>query len=64
MPIKLYNFALGPYPQRLNIYLAETNPTNVEFILFDEPHKQAGIPPVDASLRPGRCQSLKMTTAR
>lgn len=46
MPIKLYNFALGPYPQRLNIYLAETNPTNVEFILFDEPHKQAGIPPV------------------
>lgn len=45
MPIKLYNFAFGPYPQRLNIYLAEKNPANVELILFDEPDKHAGVPP-------------------
>lgn len=45
MPIKLYNFAFGPYPQGLNIYLAEKNPANVDFIIFDEPDKQAGVPP-------------------
>lgn len=45
MPIKLYNFAFGPYPQRLNIYLAEKNPANVEVIIFDEPGKQVGVPP-------------------
>ncbi|MCP8896987.1 glutathione S-transferase family protein [Shinella daejeonensis] len=45
MPIKLYNFAFGPYPQRLNIYLAEKTPANVEFIIFDEPDKQGGVPP-------------------
>lgn len=45
LPIKLYNFAFGPYPQRLNIYLAEKNPQNVELILFDEPDKRADVPP-------------------
>ncbi|TKT69473.1 glutathione S-transferase family protein [Aquamicrobium sp. LC103] len=45
MPIKLYNFAFGPYPQRLNIYLAEKNPTNVERIIFDEPNEGADVPP-------------------
>ena len=45
MPVKLYNFAFGPYPQRLNIYLAEKKPADVELILFDEPDRQAGVPP-------------------
>ena len=45
MSIKLYNFAFGPYPQRLNIYLAEKNPANVECIIFDEPNKQSDVPP-------------------
>lgn len=46
MPIMLYNFVFGPYPQRLNIYLAEKNPQNVELILFEEPDKGADVPPV------------------
>lgn len=45
MAIKLYNFAFGPYPQRLNIYLAEKDPQNVELILFDEPDKREDVPP-------------------
>jgi glutathione S-transferase len=43
--IKLYNFSFGPYPQRLNIYLDEKKPGNLETIIFDEPDKQAGVPP-------------------
>jgi len=45
LAIKLYNFAFGPYPQRLNIYLAEKKPTNVEVTLFDEPDRRADVPP-------------------
>lgn len=47
--MRLYNFAFGPYPQRLNIYLAEKRPAGVERILFDAPDKAADIPP--ASVR-------------
>lgn len=43
--MKLYNFAFGPYPQRLNIYLAEKGAANVERILFDAPDKNADMPP-------------------
>ncbi|AMY68916.1 glutathione S-transferase family protein [Frigidibacter mobilis] len=43
--IKLYNFPFGPYPQRLNICLGEKKPDNLETIIFDEPDKQAGVPP-------------------
>lgn len=49
MSIKLYNFAFGPYPQRLNIYLAEKNPATVELVIFDAPNRQAGIPPAEVS---------------
>ncbi|MEO9338631.1 glutathione S-transferase family protein [Mesorhizobium sp. SB112] len=45
MPITLYNFAFGPYPQRLNIYLAEKEPSNVELVLYGEPDRNAGFPP-------------------
>ena len=45
MTIKLYNFAFGPYPQRLNIYIGEKEPDNLEAIIFDEPDKKAGVPP-------------------
>lgn len=43
--MKLYNFAFGPYPQRLNIYLAEKCPADVERIIFDEPDRAADVPP-------------------
>lgn len=45
MPIRLYNFAFGPYPQRVNIYLAEKNPPDVERVIFDAPDKLADLPP-------------------
>lgn len=47
MPIKLYNFAFGPYPQRLNIYLAEKGLSDVETIIFAEPDRQADVPPAE-----------------
>lgn len=43
--MKIYNFAFGPYPQRVNIYLAEKSPPNVERVIFDAPDKKAGVPP-------------------
>ncbi|SCY92561.1 glutathione S-transferase family protein [Paracoccus tibetensis] len=43
--MKLYNFSFGPYPQRLNIYLAEKNPHNVDQIIFSEPNPSADVPP-------------------
>ena len=43
--MKLYNFAFGPYPQRLNIYLAEKRPVGIEQIIFDEPDRAANVPP-------------------
>lgn len=45
MPIKLYHFAFGPYPQRLNIYLAEKNPRGVELTVYDEPDGPSDVPP-------------------
>lgn len=45
MTIKLYNFAFGPYPQRLNIYLSEKNPSGVDLTVYDEPDSAANIPP-------------------
>lgn len=47
MPIKLYNFAFGPYPQRLNIYLAEKGLSDVETIIFAVPDREANVPPAD-----------------
>lgn len=45
--MRLYNFAFGPYPQRLNIYLAEKRPANVQRIIFQEPDESVGLPPED-----------------
>lgn len=42
MLIEIFNFAFGPYPQKLNIYLAEKQPTGVALTLYDAPHEAAG----------------------
>ncbi len=47
MTIKLYNFAFGPYPQRLNIYLSEKNPSGVDLTIYNEPDSAANIPPAE-----------------
>lgn len=43
--MKLYNFAFGPYPQRVNIYLAEKAPANLEWIILDAPTCKTKWPP-------------------
>lgn len=45
MLIEIFNFAFGPYPQRLNIYLAEKQPTGVALTLYDAPNEAADMPP-------------------
>lgn len=45
MIMKLYNFAFGPYPQRVTIYLKEKGVTNVELVVFDAPTGKASWPP-------------------
>lgn len=45
MTTRLYNYAFGPYPQRLNIYLAEKNPPAVERIMFSQPDGHSSAPP-------------------
>lgn len=47
MTLKLYNFAFGPYPQRLNIYLSEKNLSGVDLTTFNEPDRTANIPPAE-----------------
>lgn len=43
--MKLYNFAFGPYPQRVNIYLAEKTPAGIERIILDAPTGKGNWPP-------------------
>ncbi|WP_113448048.1 glutathione S-transferase family protein [Rhizobium cremeum] len=43
--MELFNFAFGPYPQRLNIYLAEKRPKDVAVTIYEAPDKFAGVPP-------------------
>lgn len=43
--IEIFNFAFGPYPQRINIYLAEKQPGNVAVTLYAQPDRLANMPP-------------------
>ena len=43
--MELFNFAFGPYPQRLNIYLAEKRPVDVALTLYEVPDKGVNLPP-------------------
>ena len=43
--IEIYNFSFGPYPQRVNIYLAEKQPRGVRLTLYAEPDRLANTPP-------------------
>jgi glutathione S-transferase len=37
--MKLYNFAWGPYPRRLTLYLAEKGITDIELVEVEFPHR-------------------------
>ncbi len=51
--MRLYNFAFGPYPQRVTIYLAEKGITDVDLVLLDAPTGKAPWPPSEiAALTP------------
>ncbi|MEW4402113.1 glutathione S-transferase family protein [Agrobacterium tumefaciens] len=43
--IEIYNFAFGPYPQRVNIYLAEKQPGGVAVTVYAKPDRLANLPP-------------------
>lgn len=43
--MRLYNFAFGPYPQRLTIYLTEKGLTDVELIRLEPPGGETNWPP-------------------
>lgn len=43
--IEIFNFAFGPYPQRVNIYLAEKQPRGVTVTVYSEPDRRANTPP-------------------
>lgn len=43
--IEIFNFAFGPYPQRLNIYLAEKQPGGVAMTVYAQPDTLANMPP-------------------
>lgn len=43
--IEVFNFAFGPYPQRVNIYLAEKQPEGVAVTWYAEPDRRANTPP-------------------
>lgn len=45
--IEIFNFAFGPYPQRVNIYLTEKQPRGVAVTLYAEPDRLANTPPRD-----------------
>ena len=42
--IEIFNFAFGPYPQRVNIYLAEKQPESVAVTLYAEPNEREQTP--------------------
>lgn len=43
--IEIFNFAFGPYPQRVNIYLAEKQPGGVAMTVYAQPDRLANMPP-------------------
>lgn len=43
--IEIFNFAFGPYPQRVNIYLAEKQPEGVAVTVYAEPDRRANTTP-------------------
>lgn len=43
--MEIFNFAFGPYPQRVNIYLAEKQSLDVALTLYEAPDETANIPP-------------------
>ncbi len=43
--IEIFNFAFGPYPQRVNIYLAEKQHEGVAVTVYAQPDRFANIPP-------------------
>lgn len=43
--IEIFNFAFGPYPQRVNIYLAEKQPGGVAVTMYAQPNRLANLPP-------------------
>jgi glutathione S-transferase len=43
--MKLYNFAFGPYPQRVTIYLAEKGLPDVDLIRLEPPRGKSSWPP-------------------
>lgn len=43
--MKIFNFAFGPYPQRVSIYLAEKGLKDVDVVLLDPPGVGAEWPP-------------------
>ena len=64
--MELFNFAFGPYPQRLNIYLAEKRPKDVAVTIYEAPDKFVGVPPPEVkTLTPwGLCRSFGMPMAQ
>ena len=51
--IEIFNFSFGPYPQRVNIYLAEKQPRGVAVKLYAEPDRLTNSPPPEIrSLNP------------
>lgn len=45
--MKLYNFGFGPYPQRVNIYLAEKGLFDVQRVIFNAPTGNTDWPPAE-----------------
>ena len=45
--MKLYNFGFGPYPQRVNIYLAEKGLFDVQRVMFKAPTGKTDWPPAE-----------------
>ncbi|WP_168281072.1 glutathione S-transferase family protein [Rhizobium leguminosarum] len=43
--MEVFNFAFGPYPQRVNIYLAEKQSVDVALTLYPAPDNVADLPP-------------------
>ncbi len=51
--IEIFNFAFGPYPQRVNIYLAEKQPQGIAVKVYAQPDRLANMPPPEVkSLTP------------
>lgn len=43
--LEIINFAFGPYPQRVNIYLAEKRPGGVAVTMYAQPDRLENLPP-------------------